>query len=408
MTYETDRHPPPTSSGPVIEDHDPATDPVDPERDIDSSTADADADGRTDVVGDPDTRTDDADLGSDADDADLRSDADGDTVSDADGDTVSDADGDTVSDADGDTWNDPEALADQSRVVYPEDSSAGDGDGDGDGEAAASAAPADEDTSTERVDVTDPDDLPDPEDLTDTAVMADDRDTADRDGDGVADDADLTDDDLADRAGIADETGTVADETGTVYEGDPAREAALTQADVAPAAADDGHADAEVDPTAPGFDRAEVYAVAATTDTDATIIDTTDADTTDADTTDADATDAGVPDAAGEPAATAVATESMPGGVPDEPLGALWPAQAGDGFRDRWRDLQLRFVDDPAAAAAEAEELVAEALDRFAATLADRKSELDAWRGGAGAGDTEQMRVVLRQYRDFLDRLLGL
>ena len=375
MTYETDRHPPPTSPGPVIEDHDPATDPLDgtadPERDIDSSTADGDADGRTGVVGDPDARTDDADLASDAG---------------ADRDTVSDADG-------GDSRNDPEALADQSRVVYPEGGSPGTGGGD-DG-AAASAAPADEDTPAERVDVTDPNDLPDREDLTDTAVMADDTDTADRDGEGIADDADgadLADDDLADRA-------EVADETGTVYEGEAAREAALTQADIAAAAADDGRADAEIDPAAPGFDRAEVYAVAATTDTDATIIDTTDAGVP----------DAGVPDAAGEPAATAVATESMPGGVPDEPLGALWPAQVGDGFRDRWRDLQLRFVDDPAAAAAEAEELVAEAVDRFSATLADRKSELDVWRGGgAAAGDTEQMRVVLRRYRDFLDRLLRL
>jgi hypothetical protein len=66
-------------------------------------------------------------------------------------------------------------------------------------------------------------------------------------------------------------------------------------------------------------------------------------------------------------------------------------------------------VDDPRAAAEEAQALVTETLDRFSASVASRKGELDGWRDTEGAddADTERMRMVVRRYRDLLDRLVG-
>ncbi|MDO3702179.1 hypothetical protein Q3W71_10875 [Micromonospora sp. C28SCA-DRY-2] len=91
--------------------------------------------------------------------------------------------------------------------------------------------------------------------------------------------------------------------------------------------------------------------------------------------------------------------------VPAEPA-TLFEADVAQRFRDRWRDVQLRFVDDPRAAAGEAQALVDEAIQALASALSAQKSRLGAWQD-AGSADTEQLRMAVRQYRDFLDRVLG-
>ncbi|WP_436837652.1 hypothetical protein [Micromonospora rifamycinica] len=93
------------------------------------------------------------------------------------------------------------------------------------------------------------------------------------------------------------------------------------------------------------------------------------------------------------------------GNVPSD-AATLFEADAAQGFRDRWRDVQLRFVDDPRAAAGEAQSLVEEAIRSLSEALAAQKERLGGWQG-AGEADTEQLRVAVRQYRDFLDRVLG-
>lgn len=107
--------------------------------------------------------------------------------------------------------------------------------------------------------------------------------------------------------------------------------------------------------------------------------------------------------------ATPVDTGAPPVAVgtakPEEEAVTLWPPDAVHDFQQRWREVQLRFVDDPRAAADEAQELVSEVLDRFSSAVTTRKSELDGWRDADGA-DTERMRTVVRRYRKLLDRLL--
>jgi hypothetical protein len=112
-------------------------------------------------------------------------------------------------------------------------------------------------------------------------------------------------------------------------------------------------------------------------------------------------------DLSAEPAETE-STELMPGDVPDAPVAGLWGADAADGLRDRWRALQLRFVDDPLGAADEAASLVGEAVESLMSSLSTHQRELDDWRSSAGAPDTEQLRMTVRRYREFLDRLLEL
>lgn len=100
-------------------------------------------------------------------------------------------------------------------------------------------------------------------------------------------------------------------------------------------------------------------------------------------------------------------TELMPGDVPAASIAALWSADTVDGFRSRWREVQLHFVDDPRGAATEAQSLVAEVIDALSTTVAAQKSDLDGWASAEG-GDTEELRMAVRRYRDFMDRVLGL
>ncbi|TDB75148.1 hypothetical protein [Micromonospora sp. KC723] len=108
---------------------------------------------------------------------------------------------------------------------------------------------------------------------------------------------------------------------------------------------------------------------------------------------------------AGAATVAAGATGAAGGNVPTH-AATLFEPDAAQGFRDRWREIQLRFVDDPQAAVGEAQSLVEEAIQALSAALSAQKQRIGGWQD-AGSADTEQLRVAVRQYRDFLDRVLG-
>jgi hypothetical protein len=101
------------------------------------------------------------------------------------------------------------------------------------------------------------------------------------------------------------------------------------------------------------------------------------------------------------------AVEHAPGQVEAGPVGDLWPAGAGDALRERWRELQLRFVDDPQGVAAGADQLVAEAVEALTSSLQAQRAELAQWRTSRDS-DTEALRVAVQRYHTFLDRVLAL
>src|SRR5689334_11968657 len=54
----------------------------------------------------------------------------------------------------------------------------------------------------------------------------------------------------------------------------------------------------------------------------------------------------------------------------DEDLAALFPPDAASGFRSRWDAVQIAFVDDPAKAVRDADELVAQVMKSLAESFA--------------------------------------
>jgi hypothetical protein len=76
-------------------------------------------------------------------------------------------------------------------------------------------------------------------------------------------------------------------------------------------------------------------------------------------------------------------------------------------FTERWREIQVSFVDEPRGSVAQADALVAELMQRLASTFAEERGRLEQqWEGGEDVS-TEDLRVALTRYRSFFDRLLS-
>ena len=85
----------------------------------------------------------------------------------------------------------------------------------------------------------------------------------------------------------------------------------------------------------------------------------------------------------------------------------LFARNESDEFRHRWSDIQTGFVDEPRQAVERADALVAAAIKRLAEVFAHERSTLEQqWSRGDDVS-TEDLRVALRRYRGFFDRLLS-
>ena len=77
------------------------------------------------------------------------------------------------------------------------------------------------------------------------------------------------------------------------------------------------------------------------------------------------------------------------------------------GFRTRWDAVQTGFVDEPRKAVEEADELVAQVMTRLAEVFASEREQLEhQWDRGTQMS-TEDLRMALRRYRSFFQRLLS-
>jgi len=91
-------------------------------------------------------------------------------------------------------------------------------------------------------------------------------------------------------------------------------------------------------------------------------------------------------------------------GEPNLPLFAQNDTQE---FRSRWEKIQNGFVDEPRKAVEQADELVASAIKRLAEVFATERHKLEAEWDKTDNVSTEDLRIALRRYRSFFDRLLS-
>jgi len=77
------------------------------------------------------------------------------------------------------------------------------------------------------------------------------------------------------------------------------------------------------------------------------------------------------------------------------------------GLTARWDNVQAGFVDDPRDCVQKADGLVSDVVKQLTAGFADARTRLEEqWARGEEAS-TEDLRVALKQYREFFQRLLA-
>ena len=85
----------------------------------------------------------------------------------------------------------------------------------------------------------------------------------------------------------------------------------------------------------------------------------------------------------------------------------LFDQQDATSFRERWEQVQSRFVDDPRAAVADADALVSDVTQSLTNRFADQRSGLEQqWSQGEDV-ETEDLRQTMQRYRTLFERLLA-
>jgi hypothetical protein len=91
----------------------------------------------------------------------------------------------------------------------------------------------------------------------------------------------------------------------------------------------------------------------------------------------------------------------------DRPMPMFAGAEAA-GYRTQWDAIQTGFVDEPRRAVQEADALVALVMQRLSEVFTNERTSLERQWGEGDEISTEDLRVALRRYRSFFERLLAL
>jgi hypothetical protein len=85
----------------------------------------------------------------------------------------------------------------------------------------------------------------------------------------------------------------------------------------------------------------------------------------------------------------------------------LLPRDENTQFQDRWETIQTGFVDEPRQTVEQADELVAQVMQRLAEGFAAERERLEQQWGRGEDVSTEDLRIALQRYRGFFQRLLS-
>jgi len=109
------------------------------------------------------------------------------------------------------------------------------------------------------------------------------------------------------------------------------------------------------------------------------------------------------------PPSSAVSSNRDGGHVKEEAnLAPLFTDDAATAFRSRWDVVQRGFVDDPREAVRAGDELVAQVIKSLAESFSEQRSSLENGLDQDNQSSTENLRLALRRYRSFFERLLAI
>ena len=94
--------------------------------------------------------------------------------------------------------------------------------------------------------------------------------------------------------------------------------------------------------------------------------------------------------------------------VTDEGPMPMFAGAEAAGYRTQWDAIQTGFVDEPRRAVQEADALVALVMKRLSEVFTNERTSLERQWGEGDESSTEDLRVALRRYRSFFERLLAM
>lgn len=93
--------------------------------------------------------------------------------------------------------------------------------------------------------------------------------------------------------------------------------------------------------------------------------------------------------------------------IEESEMGAVFPPAVVNELRPMWTAIQADFIDEPRQSVQAADGLVAATIQRLVDSLASERAKLESqWANGDDVS-TEDLRLALRRYRSFFDRLLS-
>jgi hypothetical protein len=104
----------------------------------------------------------------------------------------------------------------------------------------------------------------------------------------------------------------------------------------------------------------------------------------------------------------AVNTDGIVKTTSDKSLDPLFTVDAATDFRSRWDVVQRSFVDDPQEAVRAADDLVAQVTKSLEETFSNQRAALEGELNQTERASTENLRLALRSYRAFFERLLSI
>jgi hypothetical protein len=112
-----------------------------------------------------------------------------------------------------------------------------------------------------------------------------------------------------------------------------------------------------------------------------------------------------------ETPAEPAAAPTQPAATPTETADTSDQMLFGDGelsdMRSRWTEVQSAFVDDPRDCVQKADGLVADVVDKLTTSFSGARARLEEqWSRGEEVS-TEDLRLALKRYREFFERLLA-
>jgi hypothetical protein len=85
----------------------------------------------------------------------------------------------------------------------------------------------------------------------------------------------------------------------------------------------------------------------------------------------------------------------------------LFDQAVAKGFRSRWNEIQVAFVDEPRDAVGRADRLVAESIKELTESFTAERQKLEGEWDRRGTDSTEALRLAFQRYRSFFNRLLS-